>query len=62
MNILFYGPSGSGKTTLVKLLVGLYKAQMGNILYNDIDAAKIDIDELVNQADKDKDGEVFKIK
>lgn len=23
---------------------------------------KIDIDELVNQADKDKDGEVFKIK
>lgn len=47
--VAFVGPSGAGKTTLVKLLVGLYKAQMGNILYNDIDAAKIDIDELRKQ-------------
>ncbi|MVT11882.1 ABC transporter ATP-binding protein [Chitinophaga tropicalis] len=44
--IAFVGPSGSGKTTLVKLLVGLYSPQEGNILYNNVDSQEIDIEEL----------------
>ena len=44
--IAFVGPSGAGKTTLVKLLVGLYPPQTGNILYNGHPAATIDLDEL----------------
>ena len=44
--IAFVGPSGSGKTTLVKILVGLYPPQSGEILYNGIPANKIDLDDL----------------
>jgi len=44
--IAFVGPSGSGKTTLVKLLVGLYNPGSGQVLYNDVSSANIDLDEL----------------
>jgi ATP-binding cassette subfamily B protein len=47
--IAFVGPSGSGKTTLVKLLVGLYIPQKGEILYNKINRTQIDFDELRKQ-------------
>jgi ATP-binding cassette subfamily B protein len=47
--IAFVGPSGSGKTTLMKLLVGLYRPNEGNVLYNGIDENKIDFDDLRNQ-------------
>lgn len=44
--IAFVGPSGSGKTTLVKLLVGLYKPKVGEILYNGVSREEIDLDVL----------------
>lgn len=47
--IAFVGPSGSGKTTLVKLLVGLYHPDKGNIYYNNHNEADIDFDELRHQ-------------
>ncbi|OIR08362.1 putative multidrug export ATP-binding/permease protein [mine drainage metagenome] len=47
--IAFVGPSGAGKSTLVKLLVGLYRPQEGEILYNGINASDLNFDELRNQ-------------
>ncbi|HEY1112332.1 MAG TPA: ABC transporter ATP-binding protein [Chitinophagaceae bacterium] len=47
--IAFVGPSGSGKTTLMKLLVGLYRPQEGNIYYNGFDENGIDFNDLRNQ-------------
>ena len=47
--IAFVGPSGSGKTTLMKLLVGLYRPQHGNILYNGLDENSINFEDLRRQ-------------
>lgn len=47
--IAFAGPSGSGKTTLVKLLVGLYQPENGNVLYNNHSGRDIDLDRLREQ-------------
>jgi ATP-binding cassette subfamily B protein len=44
--IAFVGPSGAGKTTLVKLLVGLYPAKTGRILYNGLPSTSVDLDRL----------------
>jgi len=47
--IAFVGPSGAGKSTLVKLLVGLYQPQEGEILVNEVNSNKIDMGVLRNQ-------------
>ncbi|MBI5471361.1 MAG: ABC transporter ATP-binding protein [Ignavibacteriae bacterium] len=44
--IAFVGPSGSGKSTLVKLLIGLYPPQAGEILYNNHNHSTIDLEAL----------------
>lgn len=47
--IAFVGPSGSGKTTLVKLLVGLYQPEEGEILYNNNNVKTINLNQLRSQ-------------
>ncbi len=47
--IAFVGPSGSGKTTLVKMLVGLYKAEEGDVFYNEKNSKDIELTELRHQ-------------
>jgi ATP-binding cassette subfamily B protein len=44
--IAFVGPSGAGKTTLVKLLVGLYHPNSGNVYYDGIDSSELDLEKL----------------
>jgi ATP-binding cassette, subfamily B, bacterial len=44
--IAFVGPSGSGKSTLVKLLVGLYNPQEGQVMFNGHSGTEIDFDQL----------------
>jgi ATP-binding cassette subfamily B protein len=41
--IAFVGATGSGKTTILKLILGLYKANQGAVLVNDINMADIDV-------------------
>lgn len=43
------GRSGSGKTTLMKMLVGLYKPEEGEILIDGVDINKMNIDYLRSQ-------------
>ena len=47
--VAFVGPSGSGKSTLMKMLVGLYRPQTGEILYNGLSINEIDLEGLRNQ-------------
>ena len=47
--VAFVGPSGSGKTTLVKLLVGLYHPEIGQVFYNQIPSNAINVEELRSQ-------------
>lgn len=47
--IAFVGPSGSGKTTLVKLLVGLYRPNEGDLRYNDLSINDINLERLREQ-------------
>jgi len=47
--IAFVGPSGAGKSTLVKILVGLYHPQNGNVYYNNVDSNDIALEDLRSQ-------------
>jgi len=47
--IAFVGPSGSGKTSLVKLLVGLYKPESGDIVYNAYAQNEVDMQSVRTQ-------------
>ena len=40
--VAFVGPSGSGKSTIIKLLCGLYPANKGQVLINDMNIDSLD--------------------
>lgn len=44
--ILILGSNGSGKSTLIKLLLGLYNPNDGQIMLNDVDLTKIKLNDL----------------
>ena len=45
-NLILVGENGSGKTTLIKLLLGLYEPESGEILYDDIPLSQIKKDSI----------------
>jgi len=47
--VAFVGPSGAGKSTLVKMLVGLYRPQNGNVYYNNVDSNDIALEDVRTQ-------------
>ncbi|MGV3569830.1 MAG: ABC transporter ATP-binding protein [Ramlibacter sp.] len=47
--IAFVGPSGSGKSTLVKLLLGLYRANEGEVYFNDVSTRRLRYNEARRQ-------------
>ena len=47
--VAFVGPSGSGKSTLVKLLVGLYRPDTGEVFYNDVSTRRMRYNEVRRQ-------------
>ena len=47
--LAFVGPSGSGKSTLVKLLLGLYRADEGEVYFNEVGARHLRYNEARRQ-------------